>query len=77
MSRALSLRNPLICNSANHLLAQDYAKAVRRALERLDTPPDEMKAVGDSVIAYLKDHLIPEFDKYELYVVPSYRSNSL
>jgi hypothetical protein len=71
------MRNPLICNSANHLLAQDYAKAVRRALERLDTPPDEMKAFGDSVIAYLKDHLIPEFDKYEFYVIPSYRSNSL
>jgi hypothetical protein len=76
------MRNPLICNSANHLLAQDYAKAVRRALERLDTPPDEMKAFGDSVIAYLKDHLIPEFDKYEFdkyefHVIPSYRSNSL
>ncbi|KAM0699690.1 hypothetical protein Q7P36_000693 [Cladosporium allicinum] len=59
-----------------HLL-HDYAKAVRHALGRRDTPTDEIKAFGNSVIAYLKDHLIPEFDRYEFYTVPSYRSNSL
>jgi hypothetical protein len=67
---ALSLRSPLVYNSTDHLLAQDHANAVRRALERLDTPPDEMKAFQDSVIAYLRDHLIPEFDKYEFYAIP-------
>ena len=77
VSHALSLPKHFAYHPANHSLAQDYAKAVRHALGRRDTPTDEIKAFGNSVIAYLKDHLIPEFDRYEFYTVPSYRSNSL